>query len=89
MCRSITWTDDSEEHIARHNVSPGEVEDVLFARPRLKKRGKDGTMLFYGRTRAGRPLFVVTSEHADGGTFIVTARRMTPSEQNEFNKNAR
>lgn len=61
----------------------------MYARPRLKKRGGDGTTLIYGESEAGRPLFIVTSEAMDGGLYIVTARVMTPAEKREFNKRAR
>ena len=90
MCRSITWTDESEEHLVkRHNVRPNEVEQVLFTRPRFKKRGRDDTTLIYGQTDAGRYLFVVTSTAGDGGTYIVTAREMTSSEKSEFQRKGR
>lgn len=36
--REIWWTDKSEDHSAAHNVTPGEVEQVLCTRPRLASR---------------------------------------------------
>ncbi len=89
MCPPITWTDDSEEHIAGHNVLPFEVEEVVYTRPRLKRRGRDDTTLFYGQSNAGRYLFIVTAEALDGGMFIVTARDMTTAEKREFKLKAR
>lgn len=86
MCPPITWTDDSEEHIAGHNVRPEEVEDVLFSRPRYRSTGRDDTVIFFGQSRAGRFLVVVTAEALDGGTYIVTARDMTDSEKKLFKK---
>ena len=89
VCPPITWNDESEEHIAGHNVLPHEVEEVVYTHPRLKKRGRDDTTLFYGQSNAGRYLFIVTDEALDGGMYIVTARDMTNAERREFLKKAR
>lgn len=86
---SITWTDDSEEHIARHAVRPEEVESVVFGRPRLRVAGQGGTTYYFGQTDAGRYLFVVTVPALDGGTYIVTARNMTFKEKVLFDRKSR
>ena len=31
----VAWDEASEAHLARHAITPDEVEDVLFCRPRL------------------------------------------------------
>lgn len=85
----ITWTDDSEEHIARHGVQPHEVEEAIYTHPRLKKRGRGDTTQFWGQSQAGKYLFIVTSEALDGGMYIVTARPMNDEEKREFKKKAR
>jgi len=36
--REILWTEDSEEHIARHGVGSGLVEEVVNGRPVLTLR---------------------------------------------------
>lgn len=41
--REIRWTEESEDHIARHEVTPGEVEQVVNARPRLVVAGTEGS----------------------------------------------
>lgn len=33
MYREIMWTEESEDHIARHKVAPREVEEVVNSRP--------------------------------------------------------
>ena len=86
MCPPITWTDKSEEHIARHNVQPYEVEDVLYSKPRLKIRGEGDTMKYFGQTDAGRYLAVLTAPANDGGTYIVTARDMDEAEKKRFQR---
>lgn len=87
--REIQWTERSEDHIARHDVVPGEVEQVVFARPRLVAPGRDGTTLIFGTTDAGRHLLVVLAEAEDGRMFVVTSRAMTDSERRAFVRRAR
>lgn len=36
----VLWSSRSVDHIARHEVTPGEVEDVLFSPPLDARRGK-------------------------------------------------
>ena len=78
------WTEDSEAHVARHGVTPAEVEQALYDRPRLRTAGRNGTTLVLGTTNEGRHLLVVVSEAIDGRDFIVTARDMTDNEKRPF-----
>ena len=89
MASEIAWTEDSESHIARHGVTPLEVEEAIYARPRLVARGRGATRLVFSRTEAGRCVFVVVGEAADGRDFIITARDMTQSEQRQFREKGR
>ncbi|MFB7470932.1 hypothetical protein [Kitasatospora sp. NPDC056184] len=88
MQTEIYWTDRSEEHIARHGVTPGEVEQVVFARPRWLTPGREGTTLCLGVTNAGRHLLVVlaVSTALQSCWYCVTARDMTGSERRLFLK---
>jgi uncharacterized DUF497 family protein len=87
--RKICWTEDSEEHIARHSVEPDEVEDVLYGRPRLSTPGREGTTLVYGTTWSGRYLLVVLVDSQDGRWYVATAREMTQSERRLFTRKGR
>ncbi|WP_033291459.1 BrnT family toxin [Amycolatopsis jejuensis] len=87
--REIHWTEQSEEHIARHQVRPEEVEEVIYTRPRLTTRGREETTLVFGSTASGRHLLVVLSDAADGREYVVTARDMTTAERRTFDKKAR
>ncbi|MER7703791.1 hypothetical protein ABTX81_12925 [Kitasatospora sp. NPDC097605] len=88
MQTEIYWTDRSEQHIARHGVTPGEVEQVVFTRPRWLASGREGTTLCLGVTDAGRHLLVVlvASTAAQACWYCVTARDMTGSERRLFLK---
>jgi hypothetical protein len=85
----ILWTLESEIHIARHSVTPDEVEEALYSRPRLAESGRDGTRLVYCGTTAGRHLLVVVVVAPDGRDFIVTARDMTEMEKRAFRRRGR
>ena len=57
----ISWDQETVDHISNHLVSPEEVEEVLFndINPPLIMRGKEGKYIAYGKTHAGRLLFIV------------------------------
>lgn len=77
----IVWTDADVEHIARHGIRPEEVEEVIASRPlwrrgrRHRQTGRTNTYAF-GRTDAGRYLFVVLSPLGRSRARCVTAREM-------------
>ena len=84
------WTEESEEHIwTSHKVRPAEVEEVVNTRPRYTKVGREDTEELYGRTDAGRYLFVVLSEALDGRDYVVTARDMESNERQTYSRRAR
>ena len=85
----MAWDEASEAHVARHAITPDEVEDVLFCRPRLVQAGLHGTTYVMGTTLAGRYLFVVVAEAGRGGVHVVTAREMTEAERRRFRRRAR
>ena len=86
MFPPVSWTEPAETHIARHQVAPHEVEEVLYGRPRYVVTGRAGTRLVFGSTAAGRLLLVVVAEAPDGGVTIVTARSMTDTESRTFRR---
>jgi uncharacterized protein len=84
----IHWTDDSERHIARHGLTPEEVEETTH-RPFHTMPGRDGTTLLFGQAHAGRYLLVVLAASGDGRWYVVTACDMTDSERRIYKKKAR
>ncbi|WP_218716324.1 hypothetical protein [Nocardia sp. MH4] len=79
------WSDASEAHIARHNVTPMEVEEAV-GKPNITTPGRNNSTLVYGRTYAGRYLLVVTREGPDGRTTVDTARDMDAKERKAFDQ---
>jgi uncharacterized DUF497 family protein len=83
----ITWDQETADHVSKHSVSPEEVEDVLFNDSDLPRimRGKENRYLAYGKTNAGRYLFVVLII-ANRKTRIITARDMTDREKKLYRR---
>ena len=85
--RKLIWPDDRIEHIAQHNVTPEEVEEVCFNRPliqRAKSEGENPVYYILGQTASGRYLFCVVIRFPNGKGYPVTARPMTQNEQRRF-----
>ena len=67
------WDENNIENIARHNVSPDEIEDVAFDDEPWIKKGREGTRYMLGYTVAGRYLFVVYVLKSKGIARVITA----------------
>jgi len=88
MFKAVRESKWSASHIAAHGVTLDEVREAILERPYWAAPGREGTVLAYGRTNAGRYLFVVVlPEGAEA--FIVTAREMTDAEKKTFRRKAR
>ena len=84
---NILWPDERIEHIARHAVTPEEVEQVCFGRSlllRAKSEGQNPVYHVLGQTAAGRYLFCVVIAFPDGNGYPITARSMTDKETRRF-----
>jgi hypothetical protein len=81
--REFQWDDVNEEHIARHGVTPAEVEELFVARI-LVTRGRMGRTLVLGRSAAGRYLSVIVEKLGAGWVRVVTARDMAPKERRHY-----
>lgn len=92
MIRSIVlefhWNDQSEAHIARHNITPSEVEEA-GSRPYQLSKGREDTTLLFGQTYAGCYIMTVLTEAFDGRWYVVTARDMDRTEQQAYRRKAR
>jgi uncharacterized protein len=86
--KSVRDSGWSARHIAAHGVTMGEVREAVLERPYWSAPGRDGTILAYGQTYAGRYRLVVAVDE-DGEAFIVTARDMTDAEKKTFRRKAR
>ncbi len=70
------WDENNIEHIARHRVSPDEVEDVAFDDDPWIRRGRKGPRYMLGYTVAGRYLFTVYILKGKGIVKVITSMDM-------------
>jgi len=88
MFEELCWDDERLGHIELHDVSIGEVLEVLdgvFWSPRWagdKRR-------VYGQTESGRYLFIIVGRRRSGELWLVTARDMTRGERRLFLKKSK
>ena len=83
------WPDERIEHIARHGVTPEEVEQVCFGKPlvrRAKSEGENPVYYVLGQSEVGRYLVCVVIQFPDGNGYPVTARDMTTKEKRRYRK---
>lgn len=77
--RSFEWNEINIAHIARHNVTPEEVEEAFESRHQILKSWA-GRYALLGRSAAGRYLLVAFIIRA-GAVRTITARDMTAAEK--------
>lgn len=75
VIRRLIWDPWNVTHIARHDVTPEEVEEVCHGQP-VVQVGKKGRSLVFGPALSGRMLTVVLdAESSSAGVYYpVTAR---------------
>src|SRR6266581_2449668 len=72
--RGLLWDDANVEHIARHHVTPGEVEEVCAEEETLYTRIGRRRCQAIGQTGAGRYLAVFLDHLGRGNYYPVTVR---------------
>lgn len=70
------WDDANIAHIARHSLSPMEVEEV-FGHEFIVYKSRRDRYVAYGRTGEGRYLLVIFRYLGRGEARVITAREMT------------
>lgn len=92
LINGFIWREDIIDKLAwKHNVSPGEVEEVFTGNPKFLRieRGRiDGEHLYnaLGRTDSGRYLAVFFIYKRSHQALIVTAREMNGKERRYYAK---
>jgi len=72
-------------HIAKHRVTPEEVEEVCHAEP-LVFEAKRGRIIGVGPTVDGRVLAVVLAPEGEGVYYPITARPASKKERRLYEK---
>lgn len=70
----LIWTNQNIAHIARHEVTPQEVEEVCHNDP-VFISGHSGRLMVIGKSDTGRAITVILDLEDDRGVWhVVTAR---------------
>jgi uncharacterized DUF497 family protein len=80
---SFEWDEANINHIARHSVTPEEVEEACFNNP-LILRGRFNRYYALGQTDTGRYIMVVFQHKFRGIARVITARDMDKSERQRY-----
>lgn len=72
MITRLIWDEWNIAHIARHNVIPNEVEELIQG-IYITKEAYDGRLMLLGLTKAKRPLQVIVQSRGSEGHYVVTA----------------
>ena len=83
--RELLWNSWNIEHIAEHNVSPDEVEEVCYNNP-FVTRARNKTIKIIGQTDAGRFLTIFLAPRGRGRYFVITARDATEAERRRYRR---
>jgi uncharacterized DUF497 family protein len=85
--QKIIWSEDRIEHIARHEVTPEEFEEIVFGTGLVQRAKSEGINPVYyvrGQTEFGKYLICVVIQFPDGNGYPVTARPMTDQEKRRY-----
>jgi uncharacterized DUF497 family protein len=80
----LVWDEWNIKHIAKHNVTKLEVEEV-FAKTVRAKRSYKGRLVVFGKTKKKRLLAVVL-EKEKSGYYTLTARDASRKERRDLLK---
>jgi hypothetical protein len=84
------WTEKNIAHIARHDVIPNEVEDMVFSHDYITRQTYNARVAIIGKTSAGRLLCVVMfpmKRTVSAETYyVVTARDADKKERALYEK---
>lgn len=90
--REVIWLETFVEKIRRkHHVRTGEVEEVLYGKPRVRRvaRGDVAGEDVYsaiGQTAGGRYLIVFFILKAGARALVISARDLKPKERRRYGK---
>lgn len=80
----LVWDEWNIEHIAKHDVTKDEVEEI-FARAVRAKESYSGRLMVFGNTKTKRLLAVVL-EKVDNGYYVLSARSASRKERKDLKK---
>lgn len=86
----IVWVREIADKVQwKHGLKPEKVEEACFDQRAHIRKARGGRYTLLGRTEAGRCVFVVFQKLGPGRILIITARDMTDSERDLYERHAR
>jgi len=86
----LEWRRDRVEHILdKHGITPGEVEEVCFGEHLILKgpgKGKKRIYYVFGRSEAGKYLFIVLKPLSKSIALPVTAMIMAEKQRRKYQR---
>ena len=70
----------------KHSITFNEVEEACLSDKRHIRKGREGLYKVFSQTAAGRYILVVLVNLGGGGWKVATARKMTDSERQLYEK---
>lgn len=86
LIENFQWKQTDIDHIARHQVEPYEVEEVVFDDTPSFEKSRNETFISVGTTQAGRYLLIVIKKTKKENWIVVTAREITKQEKFKYRK---
>ncbi|MEW5920185.1 MAG: hypothetical protein AB1796_04365 [Bacillota bacterium] len=91
---NLRWSNYRIQHIARHNITPEEVEEVIFQdkfsfiqkREKSKKYPDSYIFAVFGSTLEGRLLMILLLNTPSGYYVPITARDMDDTERKYYQR---
>jgi uncharacterized protein len=78
--RRLIWNPGGVAHVARHQVTPDEVEEVCHGE-HIVRQAYGGRIMLIGLTRANKMLSVILEPEGEDVYYPVTARSASRKEQ--------
>lgn len=87
LITELEWDENNIEHIARHQVTPEDVEEVAFDdEPYIRKVKKSAINEMLGQTASGRYLKIIYVIKGNQRSKIITARDMNDWERKYYRR---
>ena len=82
---AFEWDEQNELHIAKHHVTPYEVEEICKT-ARVIRKSRGGRYIFFGQTSVGRYLVVILEYKGRGLVRVITSREMDKAERQFYQR---
>lgn len=86
----LEWDDENEEHLARHGITPDDVDSMIFESNWLSRRNKRshpaGRRVFIGPTAGNQIITVVLEPGRADSWRPVTGRVASPEEVDAYRR---